>query len=307
MGIKEIEIVKSEFDKISNYKGKLNYLLTHLPINHFKYKSRADIDRSENDYLKVIQIEKIEFNVFPKNKEEENEFELFRKKAFEKYNTSSLDYYLQYDCTDIKVLLKLFSDEYDKQGNKFLFLMNQLKKIKVLKPRPMFYNIDRVIDFPSWLKQYNYIISGNKPEIINITDDYDILNISMAIGQVMAQYEIYLEEKKLSINKSNKEVKKMLFEEIFKDKNDFEKILNILISNKIISKTFNWIGITKKKSEITVLVTELQNKGYTKTNNLTGSVKAACEKFNLEFKERTARSYPKGSVINDYNRIIPSK
>ena len=96
-------------------------------------------------------------------------------------------------------------------------------------------------------------------------------------------------------------------EDLFIDKANLQKIIQILKSRDIINKDGSWNGLTDKNTEVLALIDVLREKRYIKKHSQTITVKMFCEKFQLKLSDRSMRSKTQVYYdnISEYQKMIP--
>lgn len=101
------------------------------------------------------------------------------------------------------------------------------------------------------------------------------------------------------------DTKEKSFESLFRDK-DYPKILKSLLEANSITESGLWVGFTKHRTEVNVLIRLLQEKGKLFKLPLTQITKLFCKEFGIQLSERSMRNEPKtaAEVEREYRRVL---
>jgi hypothetical protein len=95
------------------------------------------------------------------------------------------------------------------------------------------------------------------------------------------------------------------FESLFRDKG-FPKKLRTLLESESILESGTWVGLSKKRTEVNILIRILQENGYLYKLPKTLIAESFCKEFGIKLSERSMRNEPKGGgeVEEEYRRIL---
>jgi len=95
------------------------------------------------------------------------------------------------------------------------------------------------------------------------------------------------------------------FESLFRDKG-FPKKLKALLESKAITESGTWVGLSKQRTEVNILIRILQENGYLYKLPKTLIAESFCKEFGIKLSQRSMRNEPKGGgeVEEEYRRIL---
>jgi hypothetical protein len=95
------------------------------------------------------------------------------------------------------------------------------------------------------------------------------------------------------------------FESLFRDKG-FPKKLRTLLESESILESGTWVGLSKKRTEVNILIRILQENGYLYKLPKTLIAELFCKEFGIKLSQRSMRNEPKGGgeVEGEYRRIL---
>jgi hypothetical protein len=95
------------------------------------------------------------------------------------------------------------------------------------------------------------------------------------------------------------------FESLFRDKG-FPKKLKALLESELIIESGTWVGLSKKRTEVNILIRILQENGFLYKTPQSQITKLFCEEFGIKLSERSMRNEPKddGELEGKYRRIL---
>jgi hypothetical protein len=95
------------------------------------------------------------------------------------------------------------------------------------------------------------------------------------------------------------------FDSLFRDKG-FPKILKALLESKAITESGTWVGLSKQRTEVNILIRILQENGYLYKLSKTLIAELFCKEFGIKLSKRSMRNEPKGGgeVEGEYRRML---
>ncbi len=105
--------------------------------------------------------------------------------------------------------------------------------------------------------------------------------------------------------KSQVVIEERSFESLFRDKG-FPKKLKALLESKAITESGTWVGLSKKRTEVNILIRILIQNGCLYSLPQSQIAKLFCKEFGIKLSERSMRNEPKGDgeLEREYRRIL---